>query len=55
MARDSRASVPRTVWMSDRSMTIAPTPIATHTKKNSRRFQDARISRSAIRMTNFII
>ena len=36
-------------------MTMAPTPIATQTKKNSRRRHDARTSRSAIRATNFIL
>src|SRR5215510_4076371 len=54
-ARDSRARLPLTVWMTDRSMTIAPTPIATQRKKNSRRRHDARISRSAISRTNVII
>src|SRR5689334_15666017 len=53
-ARDSRASVPRTVWMIERSITIAPTPIATHAKKNSSRRHEARISRSAMRAMKFM-
>ncbi len=39
-------------WIIDRSATMAPTPIATHTKKNRSRRQDARISRPAMRKTN---
>src|SRR5215813_5265575 len=54
-ARDSRVRLPLTVWMTDRSMTIAPTPIATQTKKNRRRRHDARISRSAMRSTNVMM
>ena len=48
-ARDSRVSPFRTVWIIERSATIAPTPIATQTKKNTSRRQDARISRHAIK------
>ena len=40
--------------MIERSATIAPTPMATQTKKNSRRRHDARSSRSAMRRTNLI-
>ena len=54
-ARDSRVSRVRTVWIIERSATIAPTPMATQTKKNSSRRQDARISRHAISRTNFMI
>src|SRR5436190_8567793 len=50
-ARDSRVSVPLTVWIIERSATIAPTPIATQTKKKTRRRHDARISRHAINKT----
>src|SRR6186997_853008 len=53
--RASLISVVRTVCITDRSSTIAPTPIATQTKKNSSRRQEARTSRSAIRITKFMI
>jgi hypothetical protein len=41
-------------WTSDRRVMMAPTPIAMHTKKNSSRCHEARISRNAILATNFI-
>jgi hypothetical protein len=50
--RASPAKVLRTLWITDRSATIAPTPIAMQMKKNSRRCHDARISRAAISRTN---
>ena len=34
--------------MTDRSATIAPTPMAMQTKKNTSRFQADRVSRSAV-------
>ena len=46
-ARASRVSPLRTFWIIERSATMAPTPIATQTKKNSSRRQDARISAAA--------
>ena len=51
IARASLISPLRTLWITDRSATIAPTPIATQTKKNSSRRHDARSSRAAIRRT----
>ena len=54
-ARDSRVRPFRTVWIIDRSATIAPTPMATQTKKNTSRRHEARISRHAIRSTKFMI
>src|SRR5258708_10255193 len=54
-ARDSLVRAVRTVWIVERSATIAPTPIATQTKKKRRRRQDARISRHAITRTNVMI
>ena len=42
----------RTLSMTERSVTIAATPSARQAKKNSRRFQAARVSRSAMRRTN---
>ena len=54
-ARDSRVRPFRTVWIIERSATIAPTPIATQTKKNTSRRHDARISRHAISRTKFMI
>ena len=53
-ARASPANVCRTLWITDRSATIAPTPIAMQRKKNSSRRQDARISRTIIRATKVI-
>ena len=41
-ARASPRSTPRTLWITERSATIAPTPIAMQTKKNSSRRHDAR-------------
>ncbi len=41
----------RTLWMRERRVTMAPTPIATQTKKNSRRRHDARSSRAVMRRT----
>ena len=52
--RASPANVCLTLWMTDRSATIAPTPIAMQMKKNSRRRQDERNSRAIIRVTNII-
>jgi hypothetical protein len=37
--------------MTDRSATMAPTPMATQMKKNSRRRQEERSSRTVIRKT----
>src|SRR6266540_371185 len=54
-ARDSRVRPLLTVWIIERNATIAPTPIATQTKKKSSRRQEARISRHAIRRTNVMI
>src|SRR5687768_1113258 len=48
MARASLTMPWRTVWITDRSATMAPTPMATQTKKNTRRFQEARSSRTVI-------
>ena len=39
IARASRIRPVRTLWITERSATIAPTPIATQTKKNSSRRQ----------------
>src|SRR5688500_1535468 len=50
--RASPAKVKRTLWITERSATMAPTPTAMHTKKNRRRFHDARISRAAMTATN---
>ena len=52
--RASPASATRTLWMTDRSATIEPTPMAMQTKKNSSRCHDARISRIAMRRTKVI-
>ena len=52
--RASPANVCLTLWITDRSATIAPTPIAMQMKKNSRRRQDERSSRAIIRVTNII-
>ena len=52
--RASRARPPRTFWMTDRSATIAPTPMAMQRKKNSSRRQEARVSRTAMRRTNIM-
>ena len=46
--RASPANVWRTLWITERSATMAPTPIAMQMKKNSSRFHDARISRTAM-------
>ena len=46
IARASRTRPPRTFWITERRATIAPTPIATQTKKNSSRRQEARSSRT---------
>ena len=54
IARASRTRLPRTFWITERSATIAPTPIATQTKKNSSRRQEARSSRTVMRRTNRI-
>ena len=44
--RASRISPVRTLWITERSATMAPTPIATQTKKNSsRRQEDAQLAR----------
>src|SRR3989440_10334153 len=40
--------------MTDRSATMAATPTAMQTKKNNRRFHDARVSRTAILTTNIM-
>ncbi len=53
-ARASPANTCRTLWMTERSVTIAPTPSAMQRKKNSSRRHEARISRSAIAATNLI-
>ena len=53
--RASRMRPPRTLWMIDRSVTMAATPMATQMKKNSRRRQDARSSRAAIRKTKSMV
>jgi hypothetical protein len=50
----SELTTPRTLWMTDRSATMAATPTAMQTKKNSRRRHDARVSRTAMRRTNII-
>ena len=47
-ARASPANACRTLWITERSATIAPTPIAMQRKKNSSRRQDDRISRPII-------
>ena len=47
-ARAWPANTSRTLWMTDRSVTMAPTPSAMQRKKNRSRRHDARISRSAI-------
>ena len=52
--RASRVSPLRTLWMTDRSATMPPTPSATQTKKNSSRLHEARISRTAMRRTKLI-
>ena len=44
----------RTLWITERSATMAATPTAMQTKKNSRRCHDARVSRTAMRRTNII-
>ncbi len=51
IARASPISPARTLWMSERRVTIAPTPIATQMKKNSRRRHEARSSRAVMRRT----
>jgi hypothetical protein len=53
-ARASELTTPRTLWMTDRSATMAATPTAMQTKKNSSRRHEARVSRTAIRSTNII-
>ena len=52
--RASPVITTRTLSMTDRSVTMAATPSARQTKKNSRRFQAARVSRSAMRRMNLI-
>ena len=52
--RASPANVWRTLWITERSATIAPTPIAMQMKKNSSRCHDARISRAAMISTNLM-
>ena len=47
-------NTPRTLWITERSATIAATPTAMQTKKNSSRRHDARVSRTAIRRTNIM-
>ena len=49
--RASLPNTPRTFWMTDRSATIAATPTAMQMKKNSSRFHDDRVSRTAMRRT----
>ena len=44
----------RTLWITDRSATMAATPTAMQTKKNSRRRHDARVSRTAMPRTKRI-
>ena len=53
--RASPAKVLRTLWTTDRSATMAPTPTAMQIKKNSRRCQEARISRTAMNSTNLTV
>ena len=50
----SRPKTSRTLWITDRSATMAATPTAMQTKKNSRRRQAARVSRTAIRRTKIM-
>ena len=50
----SLPNTPRTLWMTERSATMAATPTAMQTKKNSSRRHDARVSRTAIRRTNLM-
>ncbi len=52
--RASVVSTSRTLWTTDLSATIAPTPIAMQTKKNISRFQADRVSRHAVRRMNRI-
>ena len=52
--RASDESTCRTLWMTDRSATMAPTPMAMQTKKKTSRFQADRVSRRAVRRTNRI-
>ena len=40
--RASRASAPRTFWITDRTAAMAPTPMATQRKKKISRCQEAR-------------
>jgi hypothetical protein len=54
MLFDSFINAARTLWMTEPSEIMAPTPTAMETKKNRRRLEDARSSRAAIRSTNFI-
>ena len=53
-ARASRASAPRTFWITDRIAAMAPTPMATQRKKKISRCQAARISRATMRRTKVI-
>ena len=53
-ARASPANTPRTLWMTERMATMAPTPMDRQMKKNRSRRHDARISRIAIAATKFI-
>ena len=48
--RASRVRPCRRLWMIERSATMAPTPMATHRKKNRSRRQEARNSRKDMRM-----
>src|SRR5688500_3800567 len=48
----SRIRPERRLWMTERSATMAPTPMATQMKKNSRRRQEDRSSRIVMRNTN---
>ncbi len=54
MLRASRAIATRTFCTTERSRTMPPTPTAMQRKKRISRRHDARISRTAIRMTNRI-
>src|SRR4029453_5668234 len=54
VARASRISPVRRLWIIERRVTIAATPIATQIKKNSSRRQDARSSRTTIFRTKLM-
>jgi len=55
MPFDSFINAARTLWMTEPSEIMAPTPTAMETKKKRSRVQDARSSRAAMRSTNFIL